>query len=810
MRRDQKIALVGLAVAVLAMLGGLVSLRMEVESRFRGDLFDVPARIYGRPLQLRRGMDVKGAGVVERLRRIGYREATEGSAESGEFASGPRRLVFVPHAAPAARIESAIVLRLDRRGRIRDILTDDRRPVSAVELEPELIGELYGSRHERRRLVTVDDVPEHLVTAILAVEDQRFYEHWGLDVLRIGGALFANLRAGRIVQGGSTITQQLVKNLYLSPERTVARKAREALMALLLELGHSKREILEAYLNEVYLGQHGSVSIHGFGEATRHYFGKDIADISLAESALLAGMIRAPGRYSPFQKPEVARERRDSVLGILREQGYLDAERAAEAAAEPIQLRAPERDERVAPHFGAWLRADLAEELGEHVLLSYGIDVHSTLDPQLQRVAQRAVARGLERLERDHPELGGEGEPLEGALLALDPANGDVLALVGGRDFGRSQFNRATQSRRQPGSVFKPVVALAAVSRNDDGSVPMTLATRVDDEPLVVDTPDGPWSPANFDGEFRGQVTLREAIERSLNVPMARVGLDVGPERIVATARRLGIQSRLAPVPSLALGPFELSLLEITRAYAVFASGGELPAIRNYTSVSDAHDEVLSEVAVEVERVFEAEEVYLVTSALEGVIDRGTGRAVRGYGVEGPVAGKTGTTNDFRDAWFVGYTPSLVVGVWVGFDDARSLGVPASVAALPIFAEFVRRGTGGELAEPFYRPKGVRSVSIHRPTGKRAGFGCRGEREVFLRGTAPTERCATSLFEAATNPFRFLFKRHPFGRKRDRAEPEPPMPPAQRRGTAASPESGPAPGWEGGVWVDPDHRRPDE
>ena len=755
-------------------------------------------------------MDVRGAGVVERLRRIGYREATGGSAGSGEFASGPRRLVFVPHAA-GARGESAIVLRLDRRGRIRDILTDDRRPVSSVELEPELIGELYGSRHERRRLVTIADVPEHLVTAILTVEDQRFYEHWGLDVLRIGGALVANLRAGRIVQGGSTISQQLVKNLYLSPERTVARKAREALMALLLELGHSKREILEAYMNEVYLGQHGSVSIHGFGEASRHYFGKDIAEISLAESALLAGIIRAPGRYSPFQKPEAARERRNGVLGILHEQGYLDTEQAAKAAAEPLQLRAPERDERMAPHFGAWLRADLADEVGEHALLSYGIEVHSTLDPQLQRVAQRAVARGLERLERNHPKLGGEGEPLEAALLALDPANGDVLALVGGRDFGRSQFNRATQARRQPGSVFKPIVALAAVSQErrrlgaDHAGGPCrrrAARRRHTGRPLVT-------------RELRrGPSTVRsrfcEAIERSHQ----RADRPPGPRRSdrSGSSRPHGAWASRAARPRAEPGARRVRAVATRDHPGLHRArlGTGICQRSAHTCVGPRHrrhDTTLSEVPVEVERVFEAEEVYLVTSALEGVIDRGTGRAVRGYGFRRDRSReRPGTTNDFRDAWFVGYTPSLVVGVWVGFDDARSLGVPASVAALPIFAEFVRRGTGGELAEPFYRPKGVRSVSIHRPTGKRAGFGCRGEREVFLLGTAPTERCAKTLFEAATNPFRFLFKRHPFGRKRNRAEPEPPDPPTQRRGSAASPEAGPEPGWEGGVWVDPDRR----
>lgn len=799
MRKDRLVAGIGVAVVAVAAALALGSLWREVESRFRGDLFDVPARIYGRPFRLERGMDVAATGVVGRLERLGYRRTEAADVGRGEVRVESRRLVFVPHAGRREeRDDGAVVLRLDRDGRIRDLFLGDRRPVGGVELAPELIGELYGARHERRRLVTLDDVPPHLVSAILTIEDQRFEDHFGLDVHRILGALVANLRAGRIVQGGSTITQQLVKNLYLSPERTLARKLREALMAVLLELGHSKREILEAYLNEVYLGQHGTVSIHGFGEASRHYFGKGIADLDLGEAALLAGMIRAPGRYSPFASPDSARERRDQVLEILREEGLIGADDAERAAARPLELRAPASDDRTAPHFTAWLQTELAHEYGEDALHTAGLQVHSTLDPHLQHAANRAVARGLARLERAHPALRREEAPLQAALIALEPHRGDVLALVGGRDYASSQFNRATQAHRQPGSVFKPVVALAALSRREDG-VAMTLAHHVEDEPLSVDTPEGQWSPANFDDEFRGRVTLREAVERSLNVPMARVGLEVGPERIVETARRLGIESRLAPVPSLALGSFEMTLLEITRAYAVLASGGELPGVRIYRMLRDAEGEVLAELDAVAERAFEPSEVYLVTSALEGAIDRGTGQRLRWLGVRGPVAGKTGTTNDFRDAWFVGYTPTLVVGVWVGFDDATGLGVPASVAALPIFADFIRLGVGSELEQPFVRPKGVEAVSIHRESGRRAGFGCRGQREVFLRGTAPHERCVADLWKAATSPLRFLFRRHP---KRSRPERDE----ESERGEMRS-DAGDGSGWDGGVWVDPSRRR---
>jgi penicillin-binding protein 1B len=770
----------GIAVLVTGVLLGLwlSLLRYEVESRFRGELFDVPARVYTRPLVIERGSNVRTLRLVERLRRLGFQESKSGRLEPGEFRSGRGVLSFAPRRAlGTGEREAAIELALDAAGRVRDLRDSAGQRLSEARVEPELLGELAGTRLERRRLVRLEDAPPHLVEAILTIEDRRFHEHNGLDVRRIAGAFVRNVQAGRVVQGGSTITQQLVKNLYLSPERKFNRKLREAVMAVFLELGHSKEEILEAYLNEVYLGQRGPVSIHGFGAAARHYFGKDLADVTLGEGALLAGLIAAPGRYSPFQHPEAARERRDLVLAELRETGKIDETEELRARGQPLEIvRFDHADDRPAPHFLAWLRAELERSYGEDAVLEAGLQVISTLDGQLQHAANRALAGGLARLEQDFPKLAKQAAALEGGLVALDPATGDVLALVGGRKFAKNQFDHATKARRQPGSAFKPIVALAALSRSAGPDEPLTLAARIEDAPLELDTPTGLWRPVNFDGEFRGNVSLRDALEQSLNVPIARVALEIGPERIVRTARLLGIESPLAAVPALALGASEVTLIELVRAYAAFPSGGVVPRVRSYREVLDRDGQRIEHTEADAIASFEAAETWLITSALQGAVERGTAAGLRRLGLRGPIAGKTGTTNDFRDAWFIGYTPSLVAGVWVGFDDATSVGVPASVAALPIFAEFVKQALGPELEEQFYEPPGIESVRVEPGTGRRAGLGCPGDYEDFLEGTAPTEVCEAEIFRVVRRPFDWLFG----GRGRERRDAKPP-PDRERR-----------------------------
>jgi len=612
---------------------------------------------------------------------------------------------------PRSRIPTALYTRPVPWGAPRDT----RRP-------PIAIGTLDGAPMELRVPVRLPEIPQHLVHAVLAVEDQRFYAHHGLDLRRIGGALLANVKAGAITQGGSTVTQQLAKNLFLSASRTPLRKLREAALAVVLEARYQKGTILEAYLNEIYLGQDGPRAIRGVGAASRYYFGKDVRRISLAESALLAGMISAPNRNAPSRNPDAARQRRDLVLGLMQEQQRISAGAAARARSAAVASRAfPSRSVE-----GRWFR-DFALPGPAKRARARGVAFYTTLDASLQRAAERAVRLGLSRFR---------SAGAEAALVALDPRSGEVLAVVGGRDYGASQFNRATEARRQPGSAFKPVVALAALERAGGQDPAFTLASVVEDEPLRVRTPSGPWQPTNYDGQFHGSVTLREAMEQSLNVPFARIGMAIGPERIVATARRLGITSPLHPVPSLALGSSEVSLLELVRAYGVLAAGGDLAAPRTLLGSAPYGEDMADPGHPRLSRVVDPAVAYLVTSMLEGVVTRGTGRALNGSGRFQAIAGKTGTSNDWRDAWFVAYSPTLVVGVWVGFDDGRSLGLTGAGAALPIAARFLEEAASDDEGESFEIPDGITEAYVGQHEG---WFGGCGERELFLAGTEPTE-----------------------------------------------------------------------
>jgi penicillin-binding protein 1B len=600
------------------------------------------------------------------------------------------------------------------------------RPVpfgrNAAPRAPIPIGTLDGSSLERRIPVKLADIPDHLIQAVLAIEDQRFYSHHGLDFRRIGGALLANLKAGGITQGASTLTQQLVKNLYLDASRTPLRKLREAAIALVLERRYSKSAILEAYLNEIYLGQSGGQPVHGVGAASRVYFGKNVQRLSLSESALLAGMIQAPNRYAPNRNPGLARERRAIVLQQMVEQNRISRNAAGKAGRASL----PGGTISLAPE-GKWFR-DFALSMVPARQPGRGTAVYTTLDARMQQAAERAVRDGLTRLRMPGAQA---------ALVVLDPRTGDVLAMVGGRDYQSSQFNRATDARRQPGSAFKPLVALTALAPRDGSRPAFTLASVVEDAPFAVSTEKGPWEPANYDREFHGPVTLREALEQSLNVPFARIGMAVGPENIAATAHRLGITSPLRAVPSLALGSSEVTLLELTRAYGVLAAGGMLAETRAVVGSARYGEAVPLRGPPALTRAAQADVSFLVTSALQGVVTRGTGSALNSYGRYPAIAGKTGTSSDWRDAWFLAYTPDLVVGSWVGFDDGRSLQMTGSAAALPIVAAFLEDATSSDDGREFEIPDGVTEGYAK---GRDDWFtGC-GSREYFLAGTEPSGR----------------------------------------------------------------------
>jgi penicillin-binding protein 1B len=758
--RARRLGLITVVLAFGAGLwfaGWLIELDRTVVSRFEGRRFSVPSRVYAAPIVIYPGVDWQRLDLAGWLARMGYREQrVAGPLEVGSYRWLPGRLRVHLRGFDHPQLPEEnrkVEFRLEE-GRVREMRDDRGAPVDLVALEPEPISSFYGSNREQRDLVEIEDVPDHLVSAIYAVEDRRFEEHHGIDPRRIAGAMLANLRAGGIRQGGSTLTQQLVKNFFLTPERTLRRKLTEAVMALMVEARYTKPQILEAYLNEIYMGRRGSTAIHGVGEASRFFFGKRVADLALDESALLAAVIQSPNALSPHRHPERARNRRDLVLELMEAQGRVPAEAASRARSRQLSLAAIALESGQDRYFLDELARQLPQVYDEGLLSVEGLRIYSTLDTMVQRAAVRALAKGLDALEARVGTARGDtdkdveasaqdekGAPLQGCLLAMRPQTGEILAMVGGREYATSQWNRCTLARRQVGSVFKPIVYAAALAPQS-GPV-ITLASTIPDEPLKIETREGFWEPVNYDKKFRGPVLAREALERSLNVPAARIGQAVGIDKVVEMARRLGIESRLPAVPSLALGTAEVSPLEIITVYSTFANAGLRPTPRSFIGLLDDRGVGQEQWPLEgARRVLDPGTAYLTTSLLEGVVDRGTGVGIRARGLRGPIAGKTGTTDDEYDLWFVGFTPEIVAVVWVGYDEPRPIGVPSSRGALPIWADFLTEVSGGRVRGAFTKPASVERVEIDPTSGARAFAGCPERRaEFFLAGTAPKETC---------------------------------------------------------------------
>jgi penicillin-binding protein 1B len=592
----------------------------------------------------------------------------------------------------------------------------------------------------------LDEFPKPVVDAVLTAEDRRFFRHGGIDLWAVIRAGVTNLRQGGIRQGGSTITQQLARTLFLSGERVWGRKAREAALALLIEVRYSKPRILEAYLNTIYLGHDGDVAVHGLPAAARHFLRKDLATLRPDEAALLAAAISSPNKVLADVSGR-GRTGRDAVLTAMEQRGAIDATRARAALARPLST-GPADARLHAPYFVELVRDEMARRLT--LPTSGEVRVASSLDPSLQRVAEQAIQQGLSRLERRRAEAG-RGR-IEAALVALDPVSGRIRALVGGRGYQDSPFNRATRAVRQPGSLFKPFVYLTAFE-SGPGARPasFTPASIVADEPLTIRDGGSVWTPRNIDGQLLGGVTVRRALQESRNIPAVRVAQEVGPDRIADTARRLGIASPLAKVPSLALGTSEVTLLEITRAYAALANQG----VRTTPTTLSADPVPAGAAAVAPlpvpERAVSAESAFLITHLLRGVMRDGTAKSSARWGLSEIAAGKTGSTDDLRDAWFVGYTPDLVVGVWVGLDDGSPLGFTGAQAALPIWATVMSAAVRRTAPRPFAPPPGVVMVSVNRDTGKPASFWYRGAtvEEAFRAGTEPVADCGPAALAHA-------------------------------------------------------------
>jgi penicillin-binding protein 1B len=744
------------AIALLLAVSGLVVVlyfSRVVSRTMDGRRWSLPTRLYSDVWVVRPGDALAPDDVTRRLARLRYAEVPKPPLAPGQYARSPNRIsIFVNDRETAWGKTFGAPATIEFSGRrVASVRrAEDGSFLPHLVFEPEVVGTVFDEKMQDRTLVTLAQVPKVLLDAILTTEDRDFFTHAGISPRRLVGAVLQSVSRGAGVRGTSTLTQQLVKNMFLTPERTLKRKGVEALMAVILEAKYSKTQILEAYLNEIYLGQRGSVSVTGVEEASRFYFGKDVSRLDLPEAALLAGLISSPGKYSPFRNPENARQRRAVVLRGMLEQKKIDKAAFDAASSAPLTRIASPPTGVVAPHFVDFVLNQAKEIPG--FSKEDGSSIYTTLDPEMQQAAQAAVHKGLEELEKKFKRLRprGEEDQLQAALIALDPSTGSVRALVGGRDYQVSQFNRVVQARRQPGSLFKPFVYLAAFAKRDLVP-PITPASLYVDSPIALvwgKGEDETWSPKNYDGEFRGTMTARQALEQSINIPTVRIAVtETAPGRtllpdIVETARRAGIASPLKPYPSLALGSFETSPMEVAGAYCMFANGGfrvkpnallglVTPALRRMESKDEP-----------IVRGADADAVSILDSVLRGVVDRGTGGSARRLGAQGIFAGKTGTTNDGRDAWFVGFSPRLLVAVWVGFDDNRGLNLSGSHAALPIWADFVRRLPSHWFEEPFPKTPGVVSASIDPTTGLLVTEECPASLdEVFLEGTEPRRRC---------------------------------------------------------------------
>lgn len=609
-----------------------------------------------------------------------------------------------------------------------------KTPTEVVDHHGETFVKLYGSEWRVTVPVVLEDLPDHVANAFLAAEDVRFRSHFGIDPLGIGRAALTNVRAGGIEQGGSTITQQLAKTRFLTAERTFSRKALEAAIALLIEVRLTKNEILEAYLNDVYLGHRHGRTVVGLDEAARVYFKKSPNDLTVAEVALLAGMIRAPNRDNPEENREIARKRRDAVLGVMRNRGWLDQEEHDNALKQRVRFRPGSPRPTPHPYYVAALRSELIDRVGERRLRGGGLKIYTAVDPKMQRAAEEAVRAGTQRLRGRHRWLRRK-EPLQAAILSVDPSTGGIRALVGGTDYRKSQFDRTRRMRRQPGSALKPFIYAAAIAERT-----ITPASIVVDEPVEIQLArNDVWRPHNYDQRYRGEVTVREAFEKSLNTPAVRIADHVGVRSVRSLLDDVRIEGELSNTPAVALGVDEVTMRELVGAYSIFPNLGRRTEPHLIDRVETGSGRALYRFRQRRRETLDPAVAYLVHSLMRGVVERGTASDLGRRGL-GHIAGKTGTTNDYRDAWFVGYSPDLLTASWVGFDDGTALRISSAEAALPIWAAFMAKAPHqrGDLAPPH----GVSVVAIEPASGLRWISGC-GQRfeEVFLAGTEPEDHC---------------------------------------------------------------------
>jgi penicillin-binding protein 1B len=742
-----------------------ISFSHIIDARLHGERERTLPRVYARPLEVRRGEALTELELVARLNDLGYAQRPTVQAP-GEFAIARNAILITPRAgalsgktvratfpiAPAVRRAGGRPPAAPRGITTLEVSAGAAKPVKAesVTLDSPLLTALMtdGAREKRRR-VSLDAIPKRMQEAVLAIEDQSYYSHPGVNPFSVLRSIVVNaFGSNKYPVGGSTITQQLARMFFLTDEfnselasgtRSYRRKVQEAFMSLVLERRASKDEILELYLNDVYLGQRGSFAVHGVAEAARLFFGKDVANLTVAEAALIAGVIQNPSLHSPFANPKNAVERRNIVLRAMADEEYITPAVAERASRDPLQVAARGVDNE-APYFVDMVGQDIAEQFPGLTAQANSVDVHTTLDINLQRLALDAVRDGLTRVDEMLARRKRKGRA-QAALLAIDPQTGEILAIVGGRSYNQSQYNRAATARRQPGSVFKPFVYLAAFERAaEEGRTDLTPASLTNDAPEVFTFDNQTWEPKNYD-DYDGEITWRRALAMSRNLGTIHVGQTVGFDKIAQVWKRVGVGTPPQGYPAITLGVFELTPMEVAQAFTLFTNGGAVRPLKMIQEI-DAGERHLVPKDAPLRRVARPDTTYLVTNMMRSVLNEGTGAGARAAGFVLDAAGKSGTTNDLRDAWFVGFTPHLLTVVWVGFDDNQPVSLSGSQAALPIWTQFMKNATAGQASVEFDVPEGITFAEIDRDTGKLALPGClRTITESFLTGTEPTEYC---------------------------------------------------------------------
>lgn len=710
--------LVKLVVAGLVVLGAyMLYLDAHIKKTIDGSIWQVPAQVYARSLALSVNKQISKQEVRDELTLLGYRKSRE-LTRSGEFSFSGNSLVLFKRAfhfpnglEPARKIK--ITWKGDRITQITELST--QQSVQQVQLEPWLVSRLVSSNRQDRMLLESSQVPEMLIEALTLTEDKDFYQHHGVAPLAIVRALFANIAAGRTVQGGSTLTQQLVKNVFLTREQTLVRKAKEALMALVIDARYSKQRILNAYLNEVYLGQNGDMAVHGFGLAAYYYFDRPLNELDAPEIALLVGMVKGPSYYNPLRHPKRATTRRNLVLRILLENDKLTPDEYSKMVNMPLRLNTSGNlASGKHPAFMDKVRRELAEILAEPSLRESGVKVFTTLDVNAQRRAEKALATTLARLQKNR------SVELNSAMMVTDIQSGAIRAIVGGKRTGFRGFNRALDAYRSIGSLAKPIVYLTAL----ENPVEYNLASPLVDLPISLPDKGGmQWQPQNADKEYRNNVPLITALVKSLNVPTVRLGMEIGLPAIIDNFHRMGVKSVIPSVPSITLGAMSLNMLEVNQVYQSLANAGQYAALHTVKAIVSPGNQLLWQYAPYTEQVVQEDATYLVNYALHQVTQQGTAAAVGKTFGNVFMAGKTGTTNDYRDSWFAGFDRYNLTTVWVGNDNNEPVNLSGASGAMPVFTAFQQQQEPKSLSRRFPGTLGIAHFDIN--TGAHIVAGCK-------------------------------------------------------------------------------------